>query len=132
MFGIDTNVLLRYLTGDDHRQSPRAAAEMAKANAQNPAFISLITLIEAAWVLQSPSYGYSAAEVVTVFSELAGADNVRLQNAAAVQRALGDCIATGCHLPDALVARLGVAEGCEYTATFDKRATKALPAMRRI
>jgi len=43
MIGIDTNVLLRYLTNDDPAQSPRARKLLTSCTPEAPAFISTAT-----------------------------------------------------------------------------------------
>ena len=54
MLALDTNVLVRYLAQDDRRQS--AAATRLIEQRLTPAdrgFISLVTLLETVWVMQS-------------------------------------------------------------------------------
>ena len=50
MRSVDTNVLIRALTGDDPVQSPAAGA-FIQANA--PVWVSLVVLVETIWVLES-------------------------------------------------------------------------------
>ena len=57
MVGIDTNVLVRYLTQDDPKQSAIATRYIEEGlSAENPGFVSTVTLCEIAWVLAT-SYG---------------------------------------------------------------------------
>ena len=52
MIGLDTNVLVRYLTQDDKKQSAKVNALIEnELTAQNPGFITAITLVEVVWVL---------------------------------------------------------------------------------
>ena len=54
MMGLDTNVLLRYLAQDDPRQSRRATEIVERRlTEQEPGFVSLVTILEVAWVLKS-------------------------------------------------------------------------------
>jgi predicted nucleic-acid-binding protein len=52
MIGLDTNVLVRYLTQDDPIQSPKATAIIERhLTEQNPGFVSVVAMVETAWVL---------------------------------------------------------------------------------
>ena len=52
MIAVDTNVLLRYVLSDDHKQSPLAVHLIDKnCSPQNPALVPDIALAEVAWVL---------------------------------------------------------------------------------
>jgi predicted nucleic-acid-binding protein len=130
VIGLDTNVLVRHLTGDDPAQSPVARDLLAGRTAADPAFISLVTLVEAVWTLSSRRYGYDRAALLYVVGDLAGLDEVRFQEHAAVVAAVALSRQTGCDFPDALVAELGARAGCFHTATFDQQAASLVPEMR--
>ena len=52
MTGLDTNVIIRYIAQDDPRQSAAATRLMEKTlTVEQPGFVTLVTLCEAAWVL---------------------------------------------------------------------------------
>jgi predicted nucleic-acid-binding protein len=54
MIGLDTNVLVRYLTQDDAAQSALANQVIEEQLTQrNPGFISSIVLVEVVWVLET-------------------------------------------------------------------------------
>ena len=57
MIGLDTNVIVRHLTGDDPVQSPEARRVFASLTEAEPGFVSLIALIEAYWVLVRKNVG---------------------------------------------------------------------------
>ncbi|MCL2652988.1 MAG: type II toxin-antitoxin system VapC family toxin [Propionibacteriaceae bacterium] len=132
MIGIDTNVLLRYLTNDDAAQSPRARTLLAGRTTDDPAFISIVTLVEVVWTLSTPRYGYAPAAILDVVAALASVETVCLQDSDAVLNALATSRLTGCDFPDALTAEFGSQVGCDHTATFDTRAIAAIPAMRAL
>ena len=81
----DTNVLVRAITGDDERQSKRAQAELAKADA---IALALPALCELVWVL-SQAYKVSAADIGEAIRRLMNAANV-LVNRAGSRSGLGD------------------------------------------
>jgi len=63
MIGLDTNILIRYLTQDDPEQSKKATREIEKRlNAGDEFFIADIVLCELVWVLES-AYGYDRQEI---------------------------------------------------------------------
>ena len=70
MLGVDTNVLVRYLTRDDKSQYEKARRlidrELAKGE---PVLVSLLVLLETEWVLRS-RYELAKEEIVTAFSAL--------------------------------------------------------------
>jgi len=62
MTGLDTNTLVRYIMQDDAKQSPKANRLIESLDADNPGFISTVSVIELFWVLSS-CYGLSNAQV---------------------------------------------------------------------
>ena len=69
MIGLDTNVLVRYVTQDDPVQSAKASQLIESLTAASPGFVSLVTLTELVWVLQS-CYQSAKSEVVMVLETL--------------------------------------------------------------
>jgi len=132
MIGIDTNVLMRYLTNDDTAQSPRARELLTGRTTDDPAFISTVTLVEAVWTLSTARYGYAQAAILDVVAALASIETVCLQDSDAVLNALATSRLTGCDFPDALIAEFGSQAGCDHTATFDTKAIAAIPAMQAV
>ena len=70
MIGLDTNVLVRYLTQDDPSQV-RLATELIerRLSEQDPGFISVVAMVETAWVLER-AYGLGAAAIAAVIERL--------------------------------------------------------------
>jgi predicted nucleic-acid-binding protein len=130
VIGLDSNVLLRYLTADDPVQSPAARAVLAARTPADPAYISLVALVETAWSLRS-AYGQDRAGVNRVVGALVAANAVVVQEREAVEAALAEATASGADFPDALIAVLGRRAGCDDTVTFDRRAA-AIAGMRLI
>ena len=63
MIGLDTNVIVRYLTQDDPIQSPLASDFIEQQlDTHNLGLISQIVLCEVAWVL-GRAYNYSREQV---------------------------------------------------------------------
>ncbi len=123
MIGIDTNVLLRYLTQDDARQSPLATRFVERLSDQYPGHVSLVTLAEMVWVLES-RFRATSAEVAETVTELLSDPRFSVQEDHAVWLALEAVERSNVDLPDALIAYLNSEQGCSHTVTFDQRATR--------
>jgi predicted nucleic-acid-binding protein len=124
MIGLDTNILVRYLTQDDAAQSARAAEIVELRITQDePGFVSLVTVAELVWVLDR-FYGLTGKEIAAAVERVLQIDTISVQNerevyAAAVALRTG----TG-SFDDALIAALGVWAGCTETLTFDRKAAR--------
>jgi predicted nucleic-acid-binding protein len=132
MMGLDTNVLLRYLAQDDPRQSRRATEIVERRlTEQEPGFVSLVTILEVAWVLKS-LFKRSRHEIANDIEMLLAADTLEVQNEQEVYLAivsLRNGIGT---FEDALIGSLGIWRGCSATLTFDKDAAKRLHGFQLI
>ena len=127
MIGIDTNVLVRYLTQDDAKQAALATRfiEIDLSPTQQ-GFISTVVLAELCWVLQS-LYRVSATELLDMTDDLLMSRNLQLEHRSAVQAALQTLRAqpgAAVGLSDALIAHIDQAQGCSHTVSFDKGAVR--------
>lgn len=82
MRAVDTNVLVRLIARDDARQAASADAFIRKG-----AWVSLLALTEAVWVLAAV-YERKAAKLVTAIEMLLNHEHLVLQDADAVAAAL--------------------------------------------
>ena len=96
MLAVDTNVIVRLLTGDE----PTQATAARKLFAHNQIWISKTVLLETAWVLHS-SYRFDAAAVRDALANLAGLHNVAVEDEPSVAAAF-DLAAHGIGFADAL------------------------------
>ncbi|WP_201863945.1 type II toxin-antitoxin system VapC family toxin [Microvirga soli] len=124
MLAIDTNVIVRYLTGDQPKQSPQARALIDA----HEVFISMTVLLETEWVLRS-AYGYPPPQVSEALRALAGLPRVTLADPALAATAL-DWMAAGMDFADAL--HLARADGCAAFFSFDRRFAKVAKRLSRI
>ena len=70
MKGLDTNILVRYLTQDDASQWQKATDYLeAIASDDETCFISHMVLCETIWVLKS-AYGYNKSQSTTILKKL--------------------------------------------------------------
>lgn len=130
MIGLDTNVLVRYVTQDDPVQSAKASELIESLTATSPGFISLVSIVELVWVLQS-CYQSAKSDVVTVLETLLRTRELTVEHAEVIWQALRRFMANKADFADCLIERCAHAAGCEYTATFDQNAVKAA-GMKRL
>lgn len=123
MIGLDTNVLVRYIMQDDPKQSHKASALMESLNADNPGFITLVSIVELYWVL-STSYELTGQQVKQALEALLRSKQIIVDRADQVLRALRVFDDGKADFADCLIERTAVSAGCEQTMTFDVGAAK--------
>ena len=129
MTGLDTNVLVRYLTGDDPVQSRRAATVIEEARARDERLlIHPVVLCELVWVLEA-AYSFPKAEVVTALDRILRTAQFEVPDKTAVWRAWEDYRSGPGDFADYLVGRANAAAGAAQTVTFD-RALRGSPQFR--
>ena len=116
MRAIDTNIIVRYLTGDDPDQTMKAKAVVDAGQV----FVSASVVLECEWVLRSV-YEFSRQEVIAALQAFLGLPGVTTDNATVLVRAI-DYADRGMDLTDAL--HLSAASECEVMFTFDRRFVK--------
>jgi predicted nucleic-acid-binding protein len=90
MRGLDTNVLIRYLTLDDKQQAALAAREIdAAAAAGERMLIQSLVLCEMVWVLQS-AYRFAKHEILTTLERILMTAQFEIAQKDIVWAALGD------------------------------------------
>jgi len=117
MLAIDTNLIVRYLTGDHPRQSAQARALIER----QPVFVGTTVLLETEWVLRGV-YGYAAGQLAGALRAFAGLPNVTVEDAGLAAQAL-DWAEAGMDFADAL--HIAKARDCDAFVTFDKRLKRA-------
>jgi predicted nucleic-acid-binding protein len=130
MIGLDTNVLVRYVTQDDPIQSAKASDLIESLTTLSPGFVSLVSVVELVWVLQS-CYQSAKSDVVVVLETLLRTRELTIEHAEILWQALRRFTASKADFADCLIERCAHAAGCEYTATFDLNAVKAA-GMKRL
>ncbi|MEA2886794.1 MAG: hypothetical protein QOD11_1154 [Bradyrhizobium sp.] len=121
MLAVDTNLIVRYLTGDHPGQSAKARGVIDGEDV----FVSTMVLLETEWVLRS-AYSFDAAQVCAALRAFAGLPRVSLEDPALVATAL-DRTAQGLDFADASL-HLGRAEDRGDFVTFDRHLIRAARA----
>jgi predicted nucleic-acid-binding protein len=130
MIGLDTNILVRLLVGDDQGQTAQAEKFVNDhCSPASPGFVNCVVLTELVWVLANPLQ-YSRAQIARVLENLlAGTDRV-IDCHNEVHNALADYKAGKLDFVDALILHINRARGCEATATFDRKAARVAGFMQ--
>ncbi len=124
MIGLDTNVLVRYLTQDDTRQASAAARLLEnELSADTPGYVCAVVLAELVWVL-SAAYAATREEIADTVEGLLGAPSLAFEHKAEVWQALRSYRAAKADFSDCLVAQVARAAGCTRIATFDRTAAR--------
>ena len=112
MIAVDTDVLVRLLTGDE----PKQAAAARRLFSSQPIWIAKTVLLETGWVLRS-LYGFEQGAIREAFTKLLGLKNVKAEDESSVAAALA-LIAHGVEFADAM--HLGSRPPGGQFVSFDK------------
>lgn len=124
MIGIDTNILVRYLTEDDPIQSVKATELIKKYFGQeNSIFINNIVICELIWVLEK-GYKYSKEQIIMVLKEILSTVEFSFENQQILWLSILDYETHKADFSDILIGKLNIFSGCNYTITFDKAASQ--------
>ena len=123
MIGLDTNVLVRYIMQDDAKQSPKANRLIESLSADNPGFISIVSVIELFWVLSS-CYNLSNSQVTQALETMLRTKSFVIERPGQVARALSMFKGGKTNFADCLIHASAVDAGCTETLTFDVSAAK--------
>ncbi|MFY9843479.1 MAG: type II toxin-antitoxin system VapC family toxin [Terriglobales bacterium] len=124
MVGLDTNVVVRYLTHDDAAQTAAAIKIIDSLSQNSPGFLSLIVMAELVWVLEA-SYRFKKNEVARVLDSLLRSKELVIERAEIVWQALRKFSTSRADFADCLIERCGHAAECQHTVTFDHNAARA-------
>jgi predicted nucleic-acid-binding protein len=125
MIGVDTNVIVRLLVGDDAAQQRSAHDFLTRhTSPDEPARIDRIAAVETVWVLER-RYGYSRTQIASAIEKLLDTAEIAFEDHDLVRSAVRD-YRQGIGFADALMARGNEHAGCTTTLTFDAVAAKRL------
>lgn len=122
MTGIDTNLLVRYVTRDDPEQY-RVAKSFLESDCTRefPGYVNVIVLCELAWVLTS-AYDVPDGELADVIDQLLRTHQLRIERRDQVRAALEQFKREAAGFPDCLLGQLNQNADCDETVTFDRDA----------
>ena len=116
MISVDTNVIIRLLTGDDQPQFKRAKSLFEKESI----FITTTVILETEWVLRY-AYNFKPLIIADAFQSLFGLSNVQLEEPLIIAEAI-EWHKEDLDFADAL--HLAKSQTSRSFATFDKKLIK--------
>jgi predicted nucleic-acid-binding protein len=120
VIGLDTNVLVRYLTQDDRAQARKAEAVIDGAVARRErCIVGPVVLCELVWVLRD-AYDTPKAQIVDVLDRILATQQFEIVERARVREALEEYRAGGGDFADYVIGAANRDAGCDETVTFDR------------
>ncbi|MCI5122925.1 MAG: PIN domain-containing protein [Candidatus Electrothrix sp. AR5] len=125
MKGIDTNILVRFLIGDDEQQAQKVYKIFKKAESEKKElFVPLLVMLELIWVLESV-YDIPRAALLESINDLILMPILKFEHQSALQQFTQAAQGNKYDLSDLLISHSAKAQGCETVITFDKKASKS-------
>jgi len=124
LIGIDTNVLVRYITADDAEQAAIASKYLDQnCTQEQPGYINRIVQCELVWVLDK-AYRYSSEQIAVALESIFRTRQFFIEDYEAALAALRQYRLGKADYADALIGYSNKSAGCSVTATFDRKAAK--------
>lgn len=121
MRGIDTNVLVRYLTRDDVRQAKQVERFVDRcAQDGEEIYLAQVVLCEAVWVLTT-CYHRTRQKIAEVLEMLLETEQMQVAGRDRVRCALADYRQGPGDFADYLIGTGNQEAGCDTTVTFDRK-----------
>ena len=118
MIGLDTNILVRYLTQDDPLQSRKAKDILERRlTEETPGFVSIVAMVETVWVLER-AYQLPAHRIAAAVERMLQTDVLVIENEQDVFTAMIALKEGQGSFADSVIAALGARAGCSSTLTF--------------
>lgn len=125
MNGIDTNILVRFLVGDDKQQAKKVYTIFKKVESdKKELFVPLLVIMELIWVLESV-YEISRTDILDSIGEMLLMPILNFENQSTLQEFIAAAQGNKYDLSDLLIAHSARTQGCETVITFDKKASKS-------
>lgn len=120
MIGVDTNVLVRYLTQDDPIQA-RMVDSFVSESAANGVRLHIddVVLCELVWVLRG-AYRFNRTAIASAIEALLDTALFSFEDRDLLRRALAQYRNGNGDFADYVIGVRNVKAGCERTATFDQ------------
>ncbi len=124
MKALDTDILVRFLTEDDADQAHQVKTLFHSAQEKGERFhVGQVVLLELLWVLES-LYEYPRKEILMAVEKMLALPLLDFENPDTVEDLLSIATRSNCDLSDLLIGISARAHRCEYTLTFDRKASR--------
>jgi predicted nucleic-acid-binding protein len=120
VIGIDTNVLVRYLTQDDAAQARKVDVFLAEAIEEGSRlYVDDIVLCEMVWVLRG-AYRLGKPAIVNVLDKVISTALFAFDDRESLRGAITDYRHGSGDFADYMIGRRNARADCEHTVTFDR------------
>ena len=124
MIAIDTNILVRFLVGDDQKQSEKVYKIFKDTESKNDEIhVPILVIIELLWVLESV-YEIERKDIISSLDQLILMPIFSFEHLSAIQEFVVDAKNNNYDLSDLLIAHTAQNNKCSFIITFDKKASK--------
>lgn len=121
--GLDTNLLVRYITNDDPEQVEKVQKLFDSCPPTAMFIVNNVVLAELDWVL-THVYNFSQEEFLLIVDQLFQTSNISFEQPALIKKACSLYANGKADFSDCLIGVLNEENGCKTTYTFDKNASK--------
>ena len=118
MIGLDTNILVRYLTQDDQQQWQQVVTLIQQ---NQPCFITNIVLCELVWVLKGRNYGFGKDNIIKTLEAMLHSAAFEFESRSTVDQALQRYKQGKADFSDYLIGAISHQAGCTTTVSFDSK-----------
>lgn len=123
MLGIDTNILVRYITQDGDEASLATDFLETRCLDSTPGFICHIVICELVWVLKG-AYKYDKNSIVSILNKLLTTVEFEIEDSLSVWQALQAYKKGNADFSDYLIGYVCFNHDTDSVYTFDKKAAK--------
>ncbi len=125
MTGVDTNVLVRYLTQDEPRQARRANRFFEElATTGGRCMVGPVVLCELVWVLHG-AYGLGREAIADTLDRVLSTAQIEVDRRDVVLAAMAHYRQGPGDFADYVIGESHARSGCDATVTFDRRLARA-------
>ena len=123
MRALDTNIVVRFLVGDDEQQASKVRRLFSICEDMNEClFVSSTVLLETIWVLES-AYECPRPAIIQAVNRLSNMTLLLFEDKVWLEDFLSVAQSSTFDLSDLLIAYKARGMDCECTLTFDKKAS---------
>lgn len=123
MIGLDTNVLVRFLTMDNPEQGRLARSLMKSLSTTEPGWVGIATILELVWVMKS-ALRLDRASIAKALDSVLLQSSIVIEQSDTVETALRRYRNGKAEFSDCLIASCAQAAGCSRSVTFDRIAAR--------
>jgi predicted nucleic-acid-binding protein len=118
VIGLDTNILVRYLTQDDQKQWQQAVKIIESGE---KCFICNIVVCELIWVLRSKPYQFKREEITNTLEMMLQCPTFVWENCSLIYQSLQRFKQGKADFSDYLIGGISQQSGCKNIVTFDQK-----------